>query len=123
MPAWLRRPQSEWPEQVTLILASDEKNIPSSVFMIQAEEKIAVIQWKRCSNFNRLVNTVALINYKPAALVVRIEEPEKAKAINFKLLERKQFGEGMKSLKAENEIPKGSKTLQFSTFLDEEGPI
>ena len=37
----------------------DEENIPSSVFMIQAEEKKAVIQWERFSNFNRLVNTVA----------------------------------------------------------------
>ena len=38
-PAWLKRPESEWPEQVNLIFASDEENIPSSVFMIQAEEK------------------------------------------------------------------------------------
>ena len=40
---WLKRPESEWPEQVNLILASDEENIPSSAFMIQvmiqAEEK------------------------------------------------------------------------------------
>ena len=50
-PAWLKRPESEWPEQVNLIFASDEKNIPSSVFMIQAEEKRAVIQWERFSNF------------------------------------------------------------------------
>ena len=60
-PAWLKRPESEWPEQVNLIFASDEENIPSSVFMIQAEEKKAVIQWERFSNFNRLVNTVACI--------------------------------------------------------------
>ena len=60
-PAWLRRPESEWPEQVNLIFASDEENIPSSVFMIQAEKKKAVIQWERFSNFNRLVNTVAYV--------------------------------------------------------------
>ena len=40
-PFWLKRPESEWPEQVNLIFASDEENIPSSVFMIQAEEKKA----------------------------------------------------------------------------------
>ena len=43
-PAWLKRPESEWPEQVNLIFASNEENIPSSVFTIQAEEKKAVIQ-------------------------------------------------------------------------------
>ena len=125
-PAWLKRPESEWPEQVNLIFASDEENIPSSVFMIQAEEKKTVIQWERFSNFNRLVNTVAYVQRalnkdKPATLVVNIEEREKAKATIFKLLQQEQFGEEMKSLKAEKEIPKGSKILQFSPFLDEEG--
>ena len=127
-PAWLKRPESEWPEQVNLILASDEENIPSSVFMIQAEEKKAAIQWERCSNFSRIVNTVAYVQralskYKPATLVGSIEEREKAKAIIFKLLQREQFGEEMKSLKAENEIPEGSIILQCSIFLDEEGLI
>ena len=37
-PIWLRRPESDWPEKMNLIFASDEENIPSSVFMIQAEE-------------------------------------------------------------------------------------
>ena len=60
-PAWSKRPESEWSEQVNLIFASDEENIPSSVFMIQAEEKIAVIQWERFSNFNRLLNKVAYV--------------------------------------------------------------
>ena len=127
-PAWLKRPESEWPEQVNLVFASDEENIPSSFFMIQAEEKKSVIQWERFSNFNRLVNTVAYVQralskYKPATLVVNIEEREKAKATIFKLLQQEQFGEEMKSLKAEKEIPKGSKILQFSPVLDEEGLI
>ena len=87
--------------------------------MIQAEEKKAVIQWERFSNFNRLVNTVAYVQRalnkdKPATLVVNIEEKEKAKATIFKLLQQEQFGEEMKSLKGEKEIPKISKTLQFS---------
>ena len=60
-PAWLKRPETEWPEQVNLIFASDEENIPSSVFMIQAEEKKAVIQWDRFSNFHTLVNTVVYV--------------------------------------------------------------
>ena len=51
-PAWLKQPENEWPKQVNLIFASDEENIPSSVFMIQAEEKKAVIQWERFGNFN-----------------------------------------------------------------------
>ena len=92
--------------------------------MIQAEEKIAVIQWERFSNFNRLVNTVAYVQralnkHKPATLVVSIEEREKAKATTFKLLQQEQFGKELKSLKAKKEIPKGSKILQFSPFLDE----
>ena len=111
---------------MNLIYASDEENIPSSVFIIQAEETKAVIQWERFGNFNRLVNTVACVHralnkQKPATLVVSIEEREKAKATIFKLLQQKQFGEEMKCLNAEKEIPKGSEILQFSTFLDEEG--
>ena len=125
-PAWLKRPESEWPEQVNLIFASDEENIPSSVFMIQAEEKKAVIQWERFGHFYRLVNTMAYVQralskYKPAKLVVSVEEREKAKATIFKLLHQEHFGEEMKSLKAEKEIPKSSKILQFSPFLYEEG--
>ena len=127
-PAWLKPPESEWPEPVNLIFASDEENIPSSVFVIQADEKKAVIQWERFSNFNRLVNTVAYVQralnthtHTPATLVVSIEEREKATI--FKLLQREHFAEEMKSLKAEKEIPKGSKILQFSPFLDGEGLI
>ena len=30
-PAWLKQPQSEWPEKVNLVFAPDEENIPSSV--------------------------------------------------------------------------------------------
>ena len=124
----MKRPEIEWPEHVNLIFASDEENIPSSVLRIQAEEKKAVIQWERFSNFNRLVNTMtyekrALNKHKPATLVVSIEEREKAKATIFKLLQQEQFGDEMKSLKAGKEIPKGIKILQFSPFLDEEGPI
>ena len=116
-PVWLKRPESEWPEQVNLIIASDEENIPSSVFMIQAEEKKAVIQWERFSNFNRLVNAVAYVQrasseHKPATLVVSIEEGEKAKAIIFELLQREQFGEEMKSLKAEKKIQKFQKAAK-----------
>ena len=127
-PAWLKRPESEWPMQVNLIFASDEENIPSSVFMIQAEKEKAVIQWERFSNFNSLVNKVAYVQralnkHKPAKLVVSIEEREKAKATIFKSLQRENFGEEMKSLKAEKEIPQGTRILQFSPFLDEEGLI
>ena len=116
------------PEQVNLIFASDEENIPSSVFTIQAEEKKAVIQWERFSTFNRLVNTVAYVQralnkHKPATLLVSIEEREKAKATISKLLQQEHFGEEMKFLKAEKEVPKGSKILQFSPFLGEEGLI
>ena len=94
--------------------------------MIQTEEKKAVIQWEQFSNFNRLVNTVVYVRrafskYKPAKLVVSIEEREKAKATIFKLLQQEQFGEEMKSLKTEKEMAKSSKILQFSPFLDEEG--
>ena len=90
--AWLKRSESKWPEQMNLIFASDEENIPSSVFMIPAEEKKAIIQWERFSNFKRLVNTVAYVQqalnkHKPETLVVSIEEREKAKATIFKLLQ------------------------------------
>ena len=118
MPAWLKRPKSEWPVQVNLIFASDEVNIPSTIFMIQAEEKKSGNQWERFSNFNRLVNTVAYVQralnkYKPATLVVSIEGREKAKATIFKLLQQEQFGEELKPLKAE----KNSKRQQNPTVL------
>ena len=58
--------------------------------------------------------------HKPATLVISIEEREKAKATIFKLLQQEQFGEEMNSLKAEKEIPRGRKILQFSSFLNEE---
>ena len=96
--------------------------------MIHAEEKKAVIQWERFSNFNRLVNTVAYVQrelnkHKPALVVVSIEEREKAKATIFKLLQQEQFGEEMKFLKTEKEIPKVCKILPFLHFLDEEGLV
>ena len=127
-PAWLKRPESEGPEQVNLLFASDEDKKPSSVFMTQFEEKKAVIQWERFSSFSRLLKTMAYVprafsKYKPATLLVSVEEQEKAKAIIFKLLQREQFGEEMKSLKVEKEISKSSKNLQFSPFRDEEGII
>ena len=115
IPAWLKRPKSEWPVQVNLIFASDEVNIPSTIFMIQVEEKKAGNQWERFSNFNRLVNTVAYVQralnkYKPATLVVSIEGREKAKATIFKLLQQEQFGEEMKSLKAEKKFEEAAKS-------------
>ena len=83
--------------------------------MVQAEEKKAVIEWERFSNFNRLVNTVACVQRalnkeKPATLVVNNQEREKAKGTIFKLLQQEQFGEMVKSLKVEKETPKGSKS-------------
>ena len=123
-PAWLKRPESERLDQVNPIFASEEENIPASVHMTQANEKKAAVQWERFSSFNRLLNTVAYVQrtsnkYKTVKLVVSIEGREKAKAIIFKLIQQEQFGEEMKSLTAENEIPKECKTLQFAPFLDE----
>ena len=65
--------------------------------------------------FNRLVNTLAYVQRalnkdKPATFIVSIEEREKAKATIFKLLQQEQFGEEMKSLKPEKEIPKKAKS-------------
>ena len=130
-PSWLKAPENEWSEQVKLVFASYEGNILSSVFMIQAGEKKAFIQWEQFSNFNRLVNTVAYVQRalnkcKPATLGVSIEEREQAKSTIVKLLQQEQYGEEMKSLIAEKrkkEIPKIRKILQFSLFLDEEGLI
>ena len=114
--------------RINLVSASDEESIPSSVFMTRADDKKAVVHWERFSNFNRLVNTMAYVRrafskYNRATLLVSVEEEGKAKAIIFKLLQREQFGEEMKCLKDEKEIPKSSKILQFSPFLDEEGLI
>ena len=59
--------------------------------------------------------------HKLSTHTVSIEEREKSKATIFKLLQQKQFGGEMKSLKAEKEIPNSSKILQISPFLDKVG--
>ena len=115
VPACLKWSENKWPEQLALIFASVKVNVPSSVFMIHGLMK----NWLFSTNYSVILtdlNTVAYVQralskYKPAELVVSIEEREKAMAIIFKLLHQEQFGEEMKSLKAEKEIPKGSKIL------------
>ena len=127
-PAWLKQPECKWPEQVNLVFAADEENIPTSTFIKQAEEKKPIVQWGRFSNFNRLVNTMAYVQRamrkkKPATKMIGIEENEVAKATIFRLLQQEQFAEEMKFLKAEKEILKGRKILQFSPLIDQRGLI
>ena len=61
--------------------------------------------------------------HKPATKTLSVEEREGAQASTFRLLQQEQFAEEMKSLKVENEIPKNSKILQFSSFIDQQGLI
>ena len=61
----------------------------------------------------------ALRKRKPATKMIGIEENEDAKATILRLLQQEQFAEEMKSLKTEKEIPKGSKILKFSPFIDQ----
>ena len=63
----------------------------------------------------------ALSKTKPATKIIGIEEKENTKATIFKLLKQDQFAEEMKSLKAEKEIPRNSKILQFFPFIDKRG--
>ena len=126
-PAWLKQRENEWPEQVNLAFASDEQN-DQMAFSAKVKEKRPMIQWERFSNFNRLVNTMAYVQrvfrkYKPATKKLSVEEREGAQTGIFRLLQRKQFVEEMKSLKAEKEILKNSKILQFSPFIDQQGLI
>ena len=98
------------------------------VFSAKVEEKKPMIQWERFSNYNRLVNTMAYIQrvfkkHKPATKTLSVEEREDAQASIFRLLQQEQFTEEMKSLRAEREIPKNSKILQFSPFIDQQGLI
>ena len=126
-PARLKQRENEWPEQLNLTFASDEQN-DEMVFSAKVEEKKPLIQWERFSNYNRLVNTMAYIQrvfkkHKPATKTLSVEEREDAQASIFRLLQQEQFTEEMKSLKAEREIPKNSKILQFSPFIDQQGLI
>ena len=109
-PAWLKQPESEWPEQFNLIFTADKENIPMSTFITQAAEMKPIVQWGQFSNFNILVNTMAYVKRalrekKPATKMIDIEENEDAKATIFRLLQQEQFAEETKSLKAEKEIP------------------
>ena len=112
---------------MNLTFASDEQN-DEMVFSAKVEEKKPMTQWERFSSFNRLVNTMAyvqrvFIKHKPATKTLSVEEREGAQASIFRILQREQFAEEMKSLKAENEIPKNNKILQFSSFIDQPGLI
>ena len=60
---------------------------------------------------------------KPATKMIDIKEKEDDKATIFRLLQQEQFAEKVKSLKVEMEIPKSSKMLQFSHFIDQRGLI
>ena len=58
---------------------------------------------------------------KSATKTLSVEELEGAKAGIIRLLQQEQFAEEMKSLRAEKEILKTSKILQFSPFIDQQG--
>ena len=58
-----------------------------------------------------------------ATRTLNVEEKESAQASIFRLLQQEESAEEMKSLKVEKEIPKKSKTLQFSPFIDQQGLI
>ena len=123
-PAWLKQPESEWPEQVNITFASDEQ----MVFSAKVEEKKPMIQWERFSNFNRLVNAMTYVQrvfrkHKPATKTLSVEEREGAQVSIFRLLQQEQFAEEMKSLKVEKEILENSKILQFSPFIGQQGLI
>ena len=74
------------------------------------------------SNWDLFVQRV-FRKHKPATKTLSVEEREGAQASIFRLLQQEQFAEEMKSLKAEKEIPKNSKILQFSPFIDQPGLI
>ena len=106
---------------------SDEQN-DQMVFSTKVEEKKLMIQWERFSNFHCLVNPMAYVQrvfekHKPATKTLIVEEIEGAQASILRLLQQVEFAEEMKSLKAEKEIPKNSKLLQFSPFIDLQGLI
>ena len=61
--------------------------------------------------------------HKQATKTLSVEERKGAQASILRLLQQEQFAEEMKSLKAEKEIPKNSKILQFSPFIDQQGLI
>ena len=126
-PARLKQTENERTEQVNLTFASDEQN-DQMVFSAKVEEKKLMIQWERFSNFNRLVNTMAYVQrvfrkHKPATKTLSVEEREGAQASMFRLMQQEQLAEERKSLKADKEIPKNSKTFQFSPFIDQQGLI
>ena len=99
-PAWLKKRENEWPEQMNLPFALDEQNV-QMVYSAKVEEKKPVIQWERFNNFNWLVNTVAFVQrvfrkHKPATKTLIVEEREGAQAIIFRLPQQKQFAEEIK---------------------------
>ena len=124
-PACLNQRENEWPAEVNLTFASDEQNDQMD-FSAKVEENKPMIQWKRFSNFNRLVNTMAYVQcvfrkHKPATKTLSVEERECAQAGIFRLLQQEHFAEELKSLKAEKEVLKNSKILQFSPSIDQQG--
>ena len=126
-PAWVKPPDNEWPDQLNLEFASDEKNEQRALKSI-TKEKEPIVQWERFSSFNRLVSTMAYVHqvfnrHKPATKTLSVEESENAQAGIFRLLQQKQFAEEMKSLEAEKDIPKNSNIPQFLPLIDQLGLI
>ena len=61
--------------------------------------------------------------HKPVKKTSSVEKREAAQASILRLLQEEQFAVEVKSLTAEKEIPKNSKILQFSPFIDQPGLI
>ena len=122
-PTRLKQPEIELPEQVNLVFASDEKNIPSSVFMRKAEERKPIVKWEKFSPFNQLVNTMAYLQraLKKTKRALKINDIEEAKITMIttsKLLQQKEFAEEIKSLKAEKENQKSTNNSKFLPSLN-----
>ena len=59
----------------------------------------------------------ALSKTIPATNLIDVEDKEKARATTFKILQKEEFAEAMKSLTAEKEIPKKIKTFNHYHLL------
>ena len=126
-PAWLKRPISDWPEQVPLIYATDEEDVSPAAFSASVKN-CPIVDWERFSKFSTLTNTVAYLQRvfsrnKPKETTLAAEELDKARNTIFRLIQEEQFPSEMKNLRADKPLSKDSKILEFAPFIDSQGLI
>ncbi|XP_058839405.1 uncharacterized protein LOC131694906 [Topomyia yanbarensis] len=136
---FLSLPESHWPSVKYLIPKTDEELRPCHLHQII--ETNLLIDFKRFSNFNRLVRTVAFVKRFAERCMKRVPKPwhskltheefKDAQTFIWKQAQSDSYPDEMTillrnrnfSIKAKSKIPKSSPLYKLTAFLDEYGVL